>query len=123
MPTHRGNDATAPWSLVHPFSTEDQAAMATMRAIVEPNKGKLQGIEARVPFNAIMERVAAPAAIDYEADQIGGVPGWWCRPADAPAGHAAIHIHGGWFNWGSAQAFRHLAGHIAAHAEIGRAHV
>jgi acetyl esterase/lipase len=25
-----------------------------------------------------------------------------------------MHIHGGWFNWGSAQAFRHLAGHIAA---------
>jgi acetyl esterase/lipase len=24
-----------------------------------------------------------------------------------------MHIHGGWFNFGSAQAFRHLAGHIA----------
>lgn len=116
MPTHRGIDATTPWSLIHPFSTDDQAAMATMRAIVEPNKGRLQGVEARVPFNAIMERVAAPAGIDYEADQIGGVPGWWCRPTDAPPGYAVIHIHGGWFNWGSAQAFRHLAGHIAAHA-------
>jgi acetyl esterase/lipase len=28
-----------------------------------------------------------------------------------------MHIHGGWFNWGSAQAFRHLAGHIAAQTQ------
>jgi monoterpene epsilon-lactone hydrolase len=30
--------------------------------------------------------------------------------------HAIIHVHGGWFTWGSALAFRHLACHIAAHA-------
>src|ERR1017187_539715 len=29
-----------------------------------------------------------------------------------------MHIHGGWFNFGSAQAFRHFAGHIAAHAGV-----
>ena len=69
MPTHLGIDTTTLWSLVHPFSTEDQAAMATMRAAVEPNKGKLQCVEALVPFNAIMERVAAPVAIDYESGQ------------------------------------------------------
>jgi acetyl esterase/lipase len=27
-----------------------------------------------------------------------------------------LHLHGGWFNWGSAQAFRHFVGHIAASA-------
>jgi epsilon-lactone hydrolase len=27
-----------------------------------------------------------------------------------------LHLHGGWFNWGSAQSFRHLVGHIAASA-------
>ena len=116
MPTHRGNDAMGPWALVHPFSTEDQAAMATIRAIIEPNKGKLQGVEARVPFDAIMESVAAPAGIDYAADQIGGISGWWCRPTDARPDHCVMHIHGGWFNWGSAKAFRHLAGHIATNA-------
>src|ERR1700735_1751784 len=105
MQTLREDHSTVSWLVQHPCSAEDQAAMATMRAIVEPNKGRLQGIEARVPFNAIMERVAAPAAIDYEADQIGGIPGWWCRPTDAPPGDSVMHIHGGWFNWGSAQAF------------------
>jgi epsilon-lactone hydrolase len=118
MQTLRGDHSTASWLVQHPLSAEDQAAMAAMRAIVEPNKGKLQGIAARVPFDAIMEHVSAPVGVVYEADRIGGVSGWWCRPENARPGHAIIHIHGGWFNWGSAQAFRHLAGHIAVSAGV-----
>lgn len=114
MVTFFEDHGTAAWSVLHPFSTEDQAAMAAMRAIVEPNKGRLQGTAARVPFDAIMESVTAPAGIVYEADHVGGIPGWWCRPEDTQPGQAIMHIHGGWFNWGSAHAFRHLAGHIAA---------
>jgi acetyl esterase/lipase len=105
---------TAPWLVQHPFSAEDQAAMSAMRAIVEPNKGKLEGVAARAPFDAIMERVADPAGVVYHAGSVGGVSGWWCRAEDARPDQAVMHIHGGWFNWGSAQAFRHLAGHIAA---------
>jgi epsilon-lactone hydrolase len=109
---------TAPWLVLHPFSTEDQAAMAAMRAIAEPNKGRLQGTAARVPFDALMEHVMAPAGVVYEADHVGGVPGWWCRPEGTRPHQAVMHIHGGWFNWGSAHAFRHLAGHIAAHTRV-----
>ena len=29
-----------------------------------------------------------------------------------------LHVHGGWFNLGSAHAFRHLVGHIAAQAGV-----
>jgi epsilon-lactone hydrolase len=110
MQTLQEDYCTASWLVDHPFSAEDQIAMAAMRAIVEPNKGKLQGIAARVPFDAIMEHVAAPAGVVYEAGRVGGVSGWWCRPETARLGQAVMHIHGGWFNWGSAQAFRHLAG-------------
>ena len=110
--------STASWLVQHPCSAEDQAAMAVMRAIVEPNKGKLQGVAARVPFDAIMERVAAPPGVTFEADRVGGISGWWCRPQAARPGQAVMHIHGGWFNWGSAQAFRHLAGYIAASAGV-----
>jgi acetyl esterase/lipase len=49
---------------------------------------------------------------------VGGVSGWWCRPESARTGEAILHIHGGWFNWGSAQAFRHLVGHMAARASV-----
>src|ERR1700678_366890 len=118
MQTLQDNYCAASWLVDHPFSAEDQAAMATMRAIVEPNKGKLQGIAARVPFDAIMQQVSAPVGVVYEADSVGGVSGWWCRPETARPGQAVMHIHGGWFHWGSAQAFRHLAGHIAVSAGV-----
>ena len=107
-------EETIAWTTLHPFSKQDQVAMAAMRALIEPNKGKLQGTAARGPFDALMERVAPPEGVTYEQDTIGGVAGWWCRPEAARSGCVTMHIHGGWFNWGSAQAFRHLAGHLAA---------
>ena len=90
--------------------------MAGLRAIVEPNKGRLQGTAARVPFDAIMEHVAAPEDVTFEAGTVGGVPGWWSKPKGAQPDAVILHIHGGWFNWGSAKAFRNLVGHIATHA-------
>jgi monoterpene epsilon-lactone hydrolase len=109
---------TGIWSRFHPINAQDTAAMAAMRAIVEPNKGRLQGTAARIPFDGIMERVTAPGGVSYETDLIGGIPGVWCGPENARPGEVLLHIHGGWFNWGSAYAFRHLAGHIAAHAGV-----
>jgi acetyl esterase/lipase len=106
------------WSTTHRINAEDKTAMSAMRVIVEPNKGRLQGTAARVPFDAIMERVAAPAGVTYEAGTVGGVSGWWCRPEGARPKQAILHLHGGWFNWGLAQAFRNLVGHIAARAGI-----
>jgi len=106
------------WSAIHTISAEDNTAMAAMRTVVEPNKGRLQGTAARVPFDTIMERVVAPVGVTYEADTVGGVSGWWCRPESARTGEAILHLHGGWFNWGSAQAFRHLVGHIAARTGV-----
>ena len=87
--------------------------MAAMRAIVEPNKGRLQGTAARVPFDAIMEHVAIPEDVTFEAGTVGGVPGWWSKPKGAQPDAVVLHIHGGWFNWGSAQAYRNLVGHLA----------
>jgi acetyl esterase/lipase len=111
---------TASWSATHPTTAEDKVAMAAQRAMVEPLKGKLQGTAARPPFDAITERVPAPKDVSFEADTVGGISGWWCRPSQAKSEHVILHLHGGWFNWGSAQAFRHLVGHIAASA--GRDH-
>jgi hypothetical protein len=83
------------WSTIHTISAEDNAAMAAMRAIVEPNGGRLQGTAARVPLDGIMERAVAPAGVTYEADIVGGVSGWWCRPESARTGEAILHIRGG----------------------------
>jgi len=56
--------------------------------------------------------------VTFHEDTLGGVPGWWCRPDKVQPGNAIVHLHGGWFNWGSAQAFRHLVGHIAAQSQV-----
>src|ERR1700683_4003095 len=101
------------WCVVHPLSPEDSAAMTALRSLAAGMKGKLEGTAARGPFNGIMERVAAPGSVTFEADALGGISGWWATPTQARKGAAILHLHGGWFNWGTAQAFRNLVGHIA----------
>ena len=101
------------WSVIHPLSPEDSAAMTTLRSAVAAMKGKLEGVGARAPFNGIMERVPSPDGIAFEADSVGGISGWWAMPTRARKSAAILHLHGGWFNWGAAQAFRKLVGHIA----------
>jgi epsilon-lactone hydrolase len=79
-------------------------------------KGKLEGITARAPFNGIIERVEAPEGVNIKEDAVGGISGWWAKPAETREGIAMMHLHGGWFNWGTAQAFCNLVGHIALRA-------
>jgi acetyl esterase/lipase len=87
-----------------------------MRAIVSSAKGVPPGIEARGQFDAFMESVLPRDGVTFEPDTIGGIPGLWIHPAEWRPGEAIVHLHGGWFNFGSAKAYRHLVGHIAARA-------
>jgi acetyl esterase/lipase len=102
--------------VLRPLDQEDSVVMTAQRAAAAPVKGKLGGTAAREPFNSMMEQVLAPKAVAFEADTIGGTPGWWAKPIKAQPGAAIIHVHGGWFNFGTAKAFRNLAGHIALSA-------
>ena len=104
---------TASWLRRHPITDADRDAMAGLRAQVSGVKGKLQGTAARQPFDAITERVAAPAGVSFRPGTVGGVPGVWCTPPAARAGEVLLHLHGGWFTWGTAHAFRNLVGQIA----------
>ena len=61
-----------------------------------------------------MGHVAAPNDVAYVADTIGGVPGWWCRPTNKQPAGTILYLHGGWYVFGTAKAYRHFAGHIAA---------
>jgi epsilon-lactone hydrolase len=99
---------------MHRIAPEDAAIMTAMRAAVLPLKGKLQGVAAREPFNEIMERVSPPEGVAFHVDTVGGISGLWCKPSNTRSGDAILHLHGGWFNWGSSQAHRNLVGHIAA---------
>jgi epsilon-lactone hydrolase len=100
--------AKAPWSVIHPLSEEDSVAVAALRSVVAPLKGKFEGTAGRRLFNDIMERIAVSEGVTFEAATVGGIAGWWAKLARARTGAAIIHVHGGWFNWGTAQAFREL---------------
>jgi acetyl esterase/lipase len=84
--------------------------------MVAPAKGKLAGTAARGPFDDVMQRVPVPGGVTFEADTVGGISGWWARLGRPRKGAAIIHAHGGWFNLGTAAAYRNLVGHIAASA-------
>jgi epsilon-lactone hydrolase len=115
----QGSAADRTWmdfAVIHPLDPEDAVITAAMRAMVSSNKGVPAGIEARGQFDALMESVLPPDDVTFEADTLGGVPGLWVHPANWRSDEAIVHMHGGWFNFGSAKAYRHLVGHIAARA-------
>ncbi len=108
--------AKAPWLSVHPVSQGDSVAATALRSSVAPVKGKLAGTAARGPFDDLMERVAAPTDVTFAADTVGGISGLWAKPGRARKGTAILHVHGGWFNLGTAHAYRNFVGHIASSA-------
>ena len=87
---------------IHPLSEEDSLAAAALRSIVAPMKGKSEGTAGRGMFDDIMERVGVPKDVTFEPATVGGIVGWWAKPARAPKGAAIIHVHGSWFIWGTA---------------------
>ena len=101
---------------VHPLDPDDAAITAAMRTMASSSKGVARGVEARKPFDALMENVLPRRDVIFEADTLGGVPGLWAHPVNWRSDEAIVHLHGGWFNFGSAKAYRHLIGHIAARA-------
>jgi monoterpene epsilon-lactone hydrolase len=104
--------------VAHPLEAEDAAITAGIRAAAKPTKGLLRSIEARGQFDSLMESVSPRGDVTFEADTLGGVPGLWVHPVGWRSNGAILHLHGGWFNFGSATAFRHLVGHIAARARV-----
>ena len=104
--------------MIHPLDPDDAAIVNAIRAATSSTKGSLGGIEARAPFDALMESVLPRNDVTFETETIGGVPGLWVRPIASPADDAILHLHAGWFNFGTAKASRHLVGHIAARAGV-----
>jgi len=110
-------DRTSPdFVATHPLDPGDAPITAAIRAMSGATKGVPSGTEARGQFDAFMESVSPRDDVTFEAGALGGIPGIWVRPANWRSDEAIVHLHGGWFNFGSAKAYRHLVGHIAARA-------
>jgi len=102
--------------VMHPLDPEDASTIEQIEAAVRPYKGLPWRIEAREQYDALLEGVSHRGDVTFESDTVGGVPGLWVRPASSRPDEALLHVHGGWFSAGSATAYRHLVGHIAARA-------
>jgi monoterpene epsilon-lactone hydrolase len=100
----------------HPLNDKDAGIIAALRAQVAPLKGKLDGPHARGMFDDVMEHTPDAGGVSYEEGAVGGVQGIWCRPQGAWPGVALQHLHGGGYVLGSARAYRHFVGQIAARA-------
>jgi epsilon-lactone hydrolase len=107
------NDKTNDFVSVRPLDEIDAQFVAKMRVMTAPAKGVSRGIEGRPQFDAAMAGVLPPANVKSEPGAVGGVSGTWVRPANARPGSVLLHLHGGWFNFGSAAAFANLVGQIA----------
>jgi monoterpene epsilon-lactone hydrolase len=118
MQTPVSSTAASSVTTVHPLTAKDQAVMSQVRAMSAPNKGRLRGIAARAPFDDIIGHTAAPTGVNFRPDTVGGLAGWWTEPANAEPRAAILYLHGGWFSWGTAKAYRNLVGHIAKSAGV-----
>jgi acetyl esterase/lipase len=106
-----------PFIAIHPLEPEDLSAITPMKAAMRAGKGMRSApVDARAQFDALMERVPPTGDVTFETGLVGNVPGLWVQPASSRSGDAILHFHGGWFVAGSANAYRHLVGHIAARA-------
>src|SRR5580698_10374502 len=98
--------------LRHGLSESDRAAMAAFRARLASNQVAIT----RDSYDALLERVPAADSVCYSDATIGGVYGMWCAPSANQSQAAILYLHGGVFVYGTAHAYRHFAGQIAAHS-------
>lgn len=106
-----------PFIAIHPLDPEDASAITPMKTAARAAKGmRSETIVARAQFDALMERVPPPRDVTFETGSVGDIPGLWVHPVSSRSSEAILHLHGGWFNFGSARAYRHLVGHLTARA-------
>jgi epsilon-lactone hydrolase len=113
--TEQHNDVGA--DVRHSLSEKDREAVAAMRKEVAPFKGQMSDPSARPPFDDVMEHTPDARGVTYEKRAVGGVPGISCTPQGARPSAAILYLHGGAYVLGSANAYRHFAGQIAARAK------
>lgn len=111
-------DSTPTNETYHPEHLLDRAAMLAMRGMIALQPEADLGPNGRTAFDELMAKTPAADDVLYEAALVGGIPGWWCRPIEASSEAAVLYLHGGAYVVGSAQAYRHFAGQIAARGKL-----
>jgi len=116
MPSAPNNSRSPDSVVVHPLDPGDAPIAAAARAATKAVKGVRLGVEGRAQYDAFMEAVAPAEGLKVEKGAVGGVQGVWVRSARARSDEAILYLHGGWFNFGNAWAYRNFVGHIVKRA-------
>jgi len=111
------DNSTVSIEVWRPLAPADAPARTKLRALLAPHKGEMRGPEARGFYDAFMQQIRAATDVSYRSEVINGVSGWWCIPSAAKAERAILHLHGGWFVLGSANAYRNFVSQIAARTQ------
>ncbi len=104
--------------IYHKENLLDRAAMLAMRGLIALQPPADLGPSGRPAFDDLMKRTPQGEDVTYEAAEVGGVPGWWCRPTEAAPDATILYLHGGAYVVGSAQAYRNFVGQIARRTNV-----
>src|SRR5580692_8171090 len=96
--------------LRHGLTAADREAMIAFRAKVAAHPVAIT----RASYDAMLEQMPSADSVSYTETSIAGVRGVWCAPATSSNKAAVLYLHGGVFVYGTAHAYRHFAGRIAA---------
>jgi acetyl esterase/lipase len=103
---------------IQPPLAEDAPAVAAMREAASAHKGEKLAPEARPMFDTMFAATPAAANVRIETATVGGIAGFWLRPATSTSGARLLYLHGGGYVLGSAQAATNFAGQIAARVGV-----
>ena len=100
--------------LRHGLTAADREAMIAFRARIAAHPVAIT----RASYDAMLEQMPSAESVSYTETSIAGVPGVWCAPSTSSSKAAVLYLHGGVFVYGTAHAYRHFAGQIAARSGV-----
>ena len=96
----------------------DRTKMAGIRAMLKLGPSLTGGPEGRAAYDDMLSKLDAATDVSFEPGIVGGVPGWWCHPAER-SNTALLYLHGGAYIVGAAWAYRAFVSQIVARSGAG----
>ncbi len=100
----------------HELSASDAQTMQAIRAALAKAPTFRFEPASRTAYDEIIAHAPAPGMVSFDQGEVGGVPGWWCRPTHAHDHAVVLYLHGGGYVVGSALAYRHFVERLAEQA-------
>ena len=104
-------------SVTIPLAADERAAEAALRARFATYWSTASG-SARANFDSFISTTPIADGVSFERIDNEVVHGWWARCTEPAPDGVILHLHGGGYVQGSADAFRPLASQIVARTQL-----